>query len=273
MQSKRRWCKGIVPIPISLKKGDLHLEFLEEEDSDTDGGDGCSHEEHIQGCSEFHQENPLEETDDEHHDDNLDDLVLEVIEAGDLKEGMEGFRSPRAIDPGDCEFVDPETEDQEYHADQVQVDSADDPAQHGGVIDLKGRQGNGMENGAYYLGGSRDKEQHRAYRAEYDCKKDNKTRIPERGFEKPFISGLFLCFFQFFQGVRFHHMVMDTGKFKTGSRGSICGGSLAWYRHMTQGKESHGIFSKPMFRGTLLKSRKSDEFFLSSDFALLHSRL
>ena len=75
--------------------------LLEEVDTDTDDPNGDRHEEHVSGCSEFHREYSLKEADDEHHDDDLDDLILEIVKVLDLQEAVIGLRAPGDIDLGD----------------------------------------------------------------------------------------------------------------------------------------------------------------------------
>ena len=94
-----------------------------------DQADRHCHSQHIDGCSELHGKNPLEECHNQHHDDDFDDLVLEIIEVFDIKYAPEPALNPGDIDIRDEELVDTETEDDKDKTDQVKVHSTDDSDQ------------------------------------------------------------------------------------------------------------------------------------------------
>ena len=101
----------------------------EEIHSDTDQTDRHCHSQHIDGCGKLHGKDPLEECHNQHHDDDFDDLVLEVVKVLDIKNAPESTLNPGDIDIGDKEFVDTESKDDEDKPDQVKVHRPDDPDQ------------------------------------------------------------------------------------------------------------------------------------------------
>ena len=101
----------------------------EEVHANADETDRYRHCQHIDGCGEMHRKDPLEECHDQHHDDDFDDLVLEVIEVLDIQEAAKSPLNTGDIDIGDEELVDTETEDDEDKTDEVKVHGSNDPDQ------------------------------------------------------------------------------------------------------------------------------------------------
>jgi len=166
--------------------------LLEKVNTDTDDANGDRHKEHVDRCSEFHGEHFLEEADNKHHDDDLDDLILEVVKVLDLQEAVIGLGAPGDIDLGDGKFVHTETEDEEHHADEVQVNATDNTGQQSGVIDLKCREDYRFMETSQDLGRSRNEEEEGAEQTEYYGKDNDQAGAPEARFEGPFENRL-LC--------------------------------------------------------------------------------
>ena len=66
---------------------------MQEIHTDTEGCNRDSHEPHVHAGRDLQFRHPLEVAHDQNHDDQLDDLVIEIIERADLKERNEGLMS------------------------------------------------------------------------------------------------------------------------------------------------------------------------------------
>ena len=149
--------------------------LLEEVNTDTDDTNGDRHEEHIGRCCEFHHEHFLEETDNEHHDDDLDDLVLEIIKVLDLQKAVIGLGAPGNINLGDGKLIHAETEDEQHHTDEVQVNTTDNAGQQGCVINLQCRKNDCFMETSQDLGRSRNEQEDGTEQPEHYCKEDDQA--------------------------------------------------------------------------------------------------
>lgn len=153
--------------------------------ADTDQTNRNCHIQYFERC--FYiviiEKNHLEECHNQNHDNDFEDLVLEIVQVVDIKYAPEPALNPCNINFRYEEFIDAETEDQEDETDQVIVHSPDDPYQDIHFVDstaAMNKIGKNIDD-LYRAGKKQDNCG--------DCTKDypenyDETHTPERPFEE-----------------------------------------------------------------------------------------